>query len=535
VIVHDSVPDQYKVNFILSVTDGNETWNSQVSFMIFAPILEIKAISIDDGMYGNGNGRLDAGEIVDLLISCTNSGHSNTGFSTVGMNSQSSFIILQSTSFEFESLPSGEIHQALFTVTVDPSAPLGNVAVFDVSLSSGAYSSSRTFNQKIGSIVEDFETANFASYDWQFDGYSEWTIWETGYSGSYSARSGSIPNSQSTTLKITLTVLADDTISFYRKVSSEDGYDFLNFYIDESLKSQWSGNMNWEKVSFPVTQGEHTFRWVYEKDSYVVSGSDCGWIDLIEFPAIEVDAGPLTLTAHALEPEVCHGAMTMLFAIPSGGTGQYTYSWEPGSSLSNPFIFNPWAYPEESTLYSVTVSDGQDTLSAEIFLTILPLPEPPIISQVGEMLISSIAEGNQWYLWDQPIPGANGQSYLPEATGEYSSRVMGENGCYSDHSNMIYYTYVSVSELAKHQIMTLYPNPFRDRIHLDLWLNEASAVRIMIFNTKGEKVRTILDENKLEKGSHNLVLDSAGLEPGMYYCRLETDSQTEVRKLILSK
>jgi hypothetical protein len=535
VAVHDSIPDNHKTTFTLSITDGNEVWTSQFSFQIFAPVLEIKSFSISDVLYGNGNGRLDAGEIVDLLVSCTNSGHCGAGAATLNLSSSNNFIILNSSFYQIEEMPIGETQQAVFNVTVDPSAPLGNVASFDFTLASGSYLVTRTIDQKIGSIIEDFETASFESFDWQFDGYSEWTIWETGYSGSYSARSGSIPNAESTTLKITIDVLADDTISFFRKVSSEDGYDFLSFYIDETLKGQWSGNQNWEQVSFPVTQGQHTFRWVYEKDYYVISGSDCSWIDFIEFPAMEVDAGPLSLTAHAMPQEICLGATTMLFAIPSGGTGQYTYMWEPGTSLSNPVIFNPWAYPDQTTLYTVSVSDGQDTVSAEVSVTILPLPEPPVISQIDEILVSSVAEGNQWYLWGQPIPEATGQTYIPETTGEYSARVIGENGCYSNYSNTIYYLYISVDELVNKQILTIYPNPFRDLVRLDFSLDKAASVSMVIFNSLGEKVRTLLDGTGLSAGTYSIDLYSADLQPGIYYCRFESDNLVEVRKLILTK
>jgi hypothetical protein len=85
-------------------------------------------------------------------------------------------------------------------------------------------------------------------------------------------------------MQITLNVSAAGNISFARKVSSESGYDFLKFYIDGVLKGSWSGNQDWVEVDYPVTVGNHTFKWEYSKDGSQVNGSDCAWVDFIIFP-----------------------------------------------------------------------------------------------------------------------------------------------------------------------------------------------------------------------------------------------------------
>ena len=82
-------------------------------------------------------------------------------------------------------------------------------------------------------------------------------------------------------LEVTLDVNSTH-ISFYRKVSSEFDYDFLKFYIDEKRKGKWSGEQEWSLEEYPISPGQHSFKWTYEKDSSVSDGSDCAWIDLIE-------------------------------------------------------------------------------------------------------------------------------------------------------------------------------------------------------------------------------------------------------------
>ncbi len=138
----------------------------------------------------------------------------------------------------------------------------------------------------IGLIIEDWETGTFDQFEWETGGNANWTIsTENPYEGTYCVKSGSIDDQQTTFLSITFDVLADGEVGFYKKVSSEGSYDFLRFYIDNSEMGQWSGEVDWSEVSYPVTSGTHTFKWEYEKDWSVSNGSDCAWLDFIFLPS----------------------------------------------------------------------------------------------------------------------------------------------------------------------------------------------------------------------------------------------------------
>jgi hypothetical protein len=147
-----------------------------------------------------------------------------------------------------------------------------------------------------------FETGVFEP-QWTFGGNAPWIITtENPYDGAYCTKSGSINDNQTSEMEITLELSSAGDISFARKVSSESGYDFLRFYIDDVVQDQWSGEMDWAEVSYAVsTAGIHTFKWVYYKDGGVSNGSDCGWVDYIIFPPLapipdpaEIDINPLS-------------------------------------------------------------------------------------------------------------------------------------------------------------------------------------------------------------------------------------------------
>jgi len=96
------------------------------------------------------------------------------------------------------------------------------------------------------------------------------------------AQSGDIASNQESWMQTT--VNGAGTVSFYWKVSSEEDYDFLEFYIDGSLQEKISGSVNWEQKTYPIsTSGSHTLEWRYMKDPSGSSGSDCGWVDKVQW------------------------------------------------------------------------------------------------------------------------------------------------------------------------------------------------------------------------------------------------------------
>ena len=101
--------------------------------------------------------------------------------------------------------------------------------------------------------------------------------------GQYCAQAGMIEDEQSSVLSISLTG-EEGEISFYRKVSSEADWDRLIFSIDGQIQAEWSGDVDWEQVSFPVAAGRRLYEWRYVKDPTLAAGFDTAWIDNIVFP-----------------------------------------------------------------------------------------------------------------------------------------------------------------------------------------------------------------------------------------------------------
>jgi len=128
--------------------------------------------------------------------------------------------------------------------------------------------------------TQDFESGTLGS-EWTTDGNANWSAsTTTPINGSYSAQSGTILDGQSTDLSLVLEYNIDGDISFYHKESTESGWDYLYFYIDNVQQGSWSGITVAAQSTYPVTAGTHTFKWSYQKDAACCTGgTDTVWID----------------------------------------------------------------------------------------------------------------------------------------------------------------------------------------------------------------------------------------------------------------
>jgi hypothetical protein len=97
-------------------------------------------------------------------------------------------------------------------------------------------------------------------------------------------QSGAISHSQ--TSVVGAVVEGSGTLSFWWKVSSELGFNFLRFSIDEVEHGNLSGEVGWQQVSFNLAgSGVHKLKWVYVKDESKTSGSDRAWLDQVSWQA----------------------------------------------------------------------------------------------------------------------------------------------------------------------------------------------------------------------------------------------------------
>ena len=108
------------------------------------------------------------------------------------------------------------------------------------------------------------------------------------------ARSGNAGvNSSTSTLQLTLSMEAGETLTFDWMVSSER-FDKLGFFVNNSLYGDYiAGAVDWSTVVYTApSTGSYTFEWRYVKDVNINSLDDCGYVDNVLYSG---DEGPSVL------------------------------------------------------------------------------------------------------------------------------------------------------------------------------------------------------------------------------------------------
>jgi hypothetical protein len=293
--------DEILLNLVL--VDDINSWQYPISFRVNAPDYNMVSSSILDG----GNNALDPGENVTLRMVIENSGNAPLNYPTFDMFENDNYILVEELNADnayFWEVGSSVVLSAVVSISED--APVGHTAIawIDIGSLNTSYESMISIPLNIGMLMDNFETEDFSSHDWSFAGQGEWFIQsEQVFDGNYAARSGAVSNNQSSELLVDYNVLNQGYIRFNAKVSSEQGssgtpYDYLNFYIDNEELVLVGGDSDWAEYSYLVSPGQHTFKWVYEKDNAGLSGDDCAWIDNVIFPPgsippLNIDFGDL--------------------------------------------------------------------------------------------------------------------------------------------------------------------------------------------------------------------------------------------------
>ena len=211
-----------------------------------------------------------------------------------------------------------------------------------------------------GVFGDDFSMSG--NQDWQIDA-------NNAYEGDYSAASGDIGDNQTTSMILDVENRAEGTIDFYVKVSTENEYDFLKFYVDNVEQDSWSGEVAWEAIDIQISEGDHEFKWTFSKDGNTSGGSDKTWVDYIQLPPVlttVVNAGPdQTIDPSAEAVLNAYAANYDAVSWTSNGDGSFSNAEDTYS------IYTPGANDIINGTVELSITaTGTQTITDQLILTL---------------------------------------------------------------------------------------------------------------------------------------------------------------------
>ncbi len=555
--VASNIPDQTPIEFDITMV-ADDTWDDEVKLIARAPEFMTGSIFYNDSVGGNSSGSIDPGETMTVIIPLMNTGHSSGFDATATLTTGSTYATIGNPFVEIEALPADTVIYLAFPVEIDDEAPIGSFVDLTINFICGNYGYLRTYVGTIGIVFENWETGDFSRFAWSSTSQYPWQVsTDSPYEGTFCIRSGTINNDESSNFKLTYNVLAADSVSFFRKVSSEENADYLQFYIDDNLIDQWAGLFDWERFSYPVSIGLHTFKWVYKKNYDEFKGMDRAWIDYIVFP-------PTLVTTCIPGPDttICEGEDYQCQAVASN---YYALEWVTSGtgSFSADNILNPIYYPSQNDYNSGSVTLTLTALSGlpcgditrDMVLSFMPVPDVPGMPTGPQYVDLYYTTSSDYSI--QPVPGASSYSWLlepttagyisgndllgtvtwnTEFTGTASVSVAAVNECgTSDHTDtyeiMVSNT-VGIDPLNGQDFtVQIHPNPASDILFITVQSDNEQHVDLTITHASGATVLTMKDiiiRKKFYK-----ELDLSALPGGVYYLSIRGENSHAERKLIL--
>lgn len=360
------------------------------------------------------------------------------------------------------------------------------------------------------------------------------------------ATSGTQNASDTARVKVTMTVHATANPSSIVAGQSSQ----LNAAVNGGSGSYtyaWTSNPSGftSNIQNPVVTPTTTTKYIVNVNDGTQSKSDS--------VTVTVTLNPLIVTATATPSTICNGNTSQLDVTATGGTTNYTYSWTsiPAGFTSN--IQNPVAQPIVTTTYIAHVSDGVSTSSDSTTVTVIQLPtsfagnDTTVCNNIGQIQLNGQSSNSSSVLWTTSgdgtflNPSTLTAIYYPGTSDRSSSHVnltltaSPVPPCTPQATSVRHITFdpcTGIPEPGNDGFsVSIRPNPSFGSINLVVSGLKTGDVNISIMDLSG---KVVFQESFTTIDSKiNHKIDLSQFQKGIYFVKVETDTQIKTEKLIM--
>ncbi|MEO0017200.1 MAG: hypothetical protein RLZZ522_483, partial [Verrucomicrobiota bacterium] len=212
-----------------------------------------------------------------------------------------------------------------YTWSIPPTFTTGtNYTVKVTSVNNSATFDFSNANFEIRYVPSLAEALDKTDVVWVTAGNANWLAQTTTtHDGTDAGASGDIADNGQSYAQTTLT--GPGTLTFWWKVSSESGWDYLRFLVDNveqtGTLAKISGEVQWVQKTASIPAGSHTVKWLYDKDSIVSSGLDAGFLDQVSY---SVPTGPEIAVEQPAGTGIADGGTQSFGAVAVGANTSLT-------------------------------------------------------------------------------------------------------------------------------------------------------------------------------------------------------------------
>ena len=89
-----------------------------------------------------------------------------------------------------------------------------------------------------------------------------------------------------------------------------------------------------------------------------------------------------------------------------------------------------------------------------------------------------------------------------------------------------------IDDLSALNNLNVYPNPFNDIVNVVFKLELGTSFKLAIFNALGQEVNVVSENQSATGQIQTFEFSAAGMEKGIYFCKLITGDQVIIQKMV---
>ena len=588
-------PDGAEILINLHISISGNIWDFPVYITVHKPDIQYSGMYMNDCILGNGNGLIDPGETLDLIINFAN----NTPVSATNISGTitclSEFVTIHNSSCIISSLLAGGISQAVYNITISPNVIVGNNLTFYLTyladlttihneqlvLSVGTTGMNADFENNNGNFVP-----NPSSNGWEWGvstvagAHSGTKVWGTRLNSPY-------PNNANYQLTTPSVYIGNNfMLEFWHYFNTEVNYDGGNVKISTNGGATWtlitpeggypasnlgvlngpgydgnSGGWVFARFNLSIYANQSVqFRFTFASDSGVTGD---GWfIDDVRTTGFVEFAGKVFGTVTSGNPDIDFSKVNVQnsnsWITHPDVEGHYTFYLPIGVHSLSAFADGY----QDSNSVEVTISLANPSAQQDFYLAYFA-PVSGISYNVADSVLNLI--------WNPPsepeFPLMHYEIYRRINAGAFAlagitnlpvyAETLEELGTdyyfyvvcvYSEGSSVpseiLHFNYITNNEDPLHpplvtKLLNNYPNPFNPETNIRFTLQETAPAKLYVYNIKGQLVKKLIDEI-LPSGMHQIVWNgkdsnNRNVASGMYFYILESKNYSCMKKMLLLK
>ena len=316
----------------------------------------------------------------------------------------------------------------------------------------------------------------------------------------------------------------------------------------------WSPESKVEQAEDAQTQTTN----LYQSQSFTLKVTDNNGCISSTQTVVTITGTELEVNPFTDNPVICRRDSAVLRALPGGGSNDYiSYTWT-GSNGFHSSEVAPKVSPDVTTLYTVVVDDGFNTVNGQVTVTVLQLPEidliphhDPRIQDLGnnkigicvyDTLVLDAGNSGLDYLWSN---GSTVQTIKINTSGisfdeqHFWVRVTNiETGCRENAEITAFFTFQNCSYgIEKHQLdnrLNIYPNPSRSGLFTVALTGLSGKKQLLVYSMVGKTLYSQTVSLQSD-GRQEISIDLSSFAPGVYFLKLSGEREVLYRPMIVAE